>query len=94
MNIIWSGRLIGTFYGYKPGRIYELSDGSKLMQQDLTDEPAYRDDPTARLLSNRSIGVIYLDVEGTSAVVRVFRNGSRPKPTADHGDRHSGSSAS
>jgi hypothetical protein len=78
MNIIWSGHLVGTFHGYKPGRIYELSDGSKWTQEDLTDEPVYRDDPAARLLSNRSIGAIYLDVEGTSAIVRVYRTGSRP----------------
>jgi hypothetical protein len=76
MNIIWSGRLIGTFYGYKPGRTYELSDGSNWTQSDLTDEPAYQDDPAVRLLSNGSIGVIHLDVEGTSAVVRVYRTGS------------------
>ena len=82
MDIIWSGHLVGTFHGYKPGRIYMLSDGSKWTQEDLTDEPVYRDDPTARLLSNRSIGAIYLDVEGTSAIVRVYRTGSRPKPTA------------
>ncbi len=82
MDIVWSGRLIGTFQGYKPGRIYEPSDGSKWTQADLTDEPVYREDPTARLLSNGSIGSIYLDVEGTSAVVRVYRTGSRPKPTA------------
>jgi len=82
MDIIWSGRLVGTFHGYKPGRIYELSDGSRWTQEDLTDEPVYREDPTGRLLSNRSIGSIYLDVEGTSAVVRVYRAGSRPKPTA------------
>jgi hypothetical protein len=73
---------VGTFFGYKPGRIYELSDGSKWTQEDLTDEPVYRDDPTARLLFSGSIGAIYLDVEGTSAVVRVYRNGSRPTPTA------------
>ena len=82
MDIIWSGHLVGTFHGYKPGRVYELSDGSKWTQEDLTDEPVYRDDPTARLLSNRSNGAIYLDVEGTSAIVRVYRTGSRPKPTA------------
>jgi hypothetical protein len=67
MNIIWSGRLVGSFHGYKPGRIYELSDGSKWTQEDLTDEPVYREDPTARLLSNGSIASIYRD-EGTWAV--------------------------
>ncbi len=82
MDIIWLGRLVGTFHGYKPGRIYELSDGRKWTQEDLTDEPVLREGPTARLLSNGSIGAICLDVEGTSAVVRVYRAGSRPKPTA------------
>jgi hypothetical protein len=82
MNIVWSGYLVGTFHGYKPGRIYELSDGSKWTQADQTDEPVYREDPAARLLSNRSIGSIYLDIEGTSAVVRVYRTGSRPEPTS------------
>ncbi len=82
MDIVWSGHLVGTFYGYKPGRVYELSDGSKWTHEDLTDEPVYRDDPTARLLFSGSSGAIYLDVEGPTAVVRVYRTGSRPKPTA------------
>ena len=81
MDIIWSGHLVGTFHGYKPGRVYELSDGSKWTQEDLTDEPVYRDEQTVRLLSNRSVGVIYLDVEGTSAIVRVYQTGSRSKPS-------------
>ena len=80
MDIIWSDHLVGTFHGCKPGRIYQLSDGSKWTQKDLTDEPVYRDDPTARLLFSGSSGAIYLDVEGTSAIVRVYRTGSRPKP--------------
>jgi hypothetical protein len=80
MNIIWSGRLIGTFYGYKPGRIYELSDGCKWTQADLTDEPAYRDAPTARLVASGS-GAIYLDVEGTCAMVSVHQSDSaRARP--------------
>jgi hypothetical protein len=82
MDTVWRGRLLGTFHGYKAGRVYELSDGSRWQQDDLTDEPVYRDDPAVRLLSDRSTGTIYLDVEGTSAVVRVNRAGSRPRPTA------------
>jgi hypothetical protein len=80
MDIIWSGHLVGTFDGYKPRRIYELSDGSKWTQEDLTDEPVYRHDPTAKLLFSGSSAAIFLDVEGTSAIVRVYRTGSRPKP--------------
>jgi hypothetical protein len=81
MDMIWSGHLVGTFYGYKPSRLYELSDGSKWTQTDLTDEPAYRDDPTARLVANGS-GAIYLDVEGTCAIVAVHRIGHCPRPTS------------
>jgi hypothetical protein len=82
MKIVWSGRLVGTFHGYKPGRTYELSDGSKRMQEDLTDEAVYRADPPARLPSNASVGSIYLDVEGTSAMVRVYRTGAgRSRPS-------------
>jgi hypothetical protein len=46
----------------------------------LTDEPVYRYDPTAPLLAKGGIGTIYLDVEGTFAMVRVHRAGSRPRP--------------
>jgi hypothetical protein len=80
MYTIWVGRLVGTFHGYKTGRVYALSDGTRWQQADLTDEPEYQNDPTARLLSNRT-GTIYLDVEGTCAVVRVNQAGIRPSAT-------------
>ena len=82
MNTVWRGQLVGIFHGYKSGRIYVLSDGSRWRQDDLTDEPVYRDDPTARLLSNNSTGTIYLDVEGTSAMVRVNRAAGQLRPSA------------
>ena len=80
MDTVWRGQLVGIFHGYKSGRVYLLSDGSRWRQEDLTDEPIYRDDPTARLLSNHSTGTMYLDVEGTSAMVRVNRAASHPQP--------------
>jgi hypothetical protein len=82
MDTVWCGRLVGTFHGYKGGRVYQLSDGSQWRQEDLTDEPLYRDYPVARLLSNSSTGTIYLDVEGTSAVVRVNQAGGHPRPAS------------
>lgn len=82
MDKIWEGRLTGTFYGYKGGRVFELSDGSRWQQEDNTDEPVYRERPTAKLISNHDTNTTYLDVEGTSSMVRVGRHGSRPKPTA------------
>lgn len=82
MDTIWEGRLVGTFYGYKGGRVYQLSDGSKWQQEDNTDEPVYREEPTARLLSKHDTNTVYLDVEGTSAMVRVLRHDLRPKPRA------------
>ena len=75
MDTIWVGHLIGTFHGYSPGRTYELSDGTKWHQQDLTDEPVYGEDPNAKLLSDPDTGIVYLDVRETSAIVRVFRAG-------------------
>ena len=75
MDTIWVGHLIGTFHGYSPGRTYELSDGTKWHQQDLTDEPVYGEDPNAKLLSDPDTGIVYLDVRGTSAIVRVFQAG-------------------
>jgi hypothetical protein len=51
MTPIWYGRLIGTFYGYKPGRSDELSDGSRWLQDNLADKPVYREQPTAKLRS-------------------------------------------
>jgi hypothetical protein len=82
MTTIWYGRLMGAFYGYKPGRSYELSDGSRWLQDDLTDEPEYREQPTAKLLSDPGTGLVYLDVGGTSAIVPVFQSGSRPRRTS------------
>jgi hypothetical protein len=38
----------------------------------------YRERPAARLLRDRGIGRIYLDVEGTSGEVAVVPNGPRP----------------
>lgn len=82
MDTFWEGRLVGTFYGYKGGRVYQLSDGTRWKQEDGTDEPVYREQPSARLLSKHDTNTTYLDVEGTSAMVRVEREGVRPKPTA------------
>src|SRR3954464_11223835 len=71
MRVIWEGHLAGEFHGYKGGRVYELSDGSRWCQQSNTDEPVYRERPKARLLQEASIGKTWLDVEGTSAIVWV-----------------------
>ena len=82
MDKIWQGRLVGTFYGYKGGRVYQLSDGSRWQQEDLTDEPVYREEPTAKLIMKQDTDTVYLDVEGTSSRVRVLPQGSHPKPAA------------
>jgi hypothetical protein len=47
MRTIWSGHLVGTFLGYSRGLTYELSDGSKWVQDDPTHEPVYREYSTA-----------------------------------------------
>jgi hypothetical protein len=79
MDTIWTGHLIGTFYGYAAGRTFELSDGSKWKQDDITGEPAYNEGPTVRLLTKRGSGVIYLSVEDATAMVRVALVGSPVK---------------
>ena len=80
MNTVWSGRLVGEFYGYKPGRTYKLSDGTKWFREDRTDEPVYREEPDAKLLADPDTGLTYLDVQGTSAIVRVFKAGTKLTP--------------
>jgi len=71
MDTVWNGHLVGTFYGYKGGSVYRLSDGSKWKQEDATDEPACIEGPGVRLLTRRGSGVIYLAVDEASSMVRV-----------------------
>ncbi len=79
MDTIWTGRLVGEFLGYRYGAVYLLSDGSRWQQDDRTDEPAYREDPAARLLLKPDTGETFLDVSGTSSRVHVSRCGSWPR---------------
>jgi len=71
MEVIWTGRLIGTFNGYGQGRVYKLSDDSKWVQEDVTDEPGYLEGAEVKLLTKRGSGIIYLAVEGAVGMVRV-----------------------
>jgi hypothetical protein len=70
MTTRWRGQIAGSFHGYECGRVFELSDGSLWRQESRTSESVYREWPGARLLDD-GMGQTYLDVEGTSAVVRV-----------------------
>jgi len=79
-DVIFNGHLVGTFYGYRGGNVYRLSDGSKWVQDDGTDEPVFREYPAARLMHLHDRSFVYLDVEGTSSVVRVIRCGAHPTP--------------
>jgi len=72
--------LIGTFCGYGLGRIFKLSDDSWWRQEDVTDEPGCLDGAEVRLLTKRGTGVIYLAVEGATAMVRVGLIESRMRP--------------
>lgn len=73
MKLSWSGSIDGTFHGYKPGRIYTLSDGSTWKQEGGLAEYVYREGPGARLYKDDT-GRTFLDVEGTSSVVPVVRS--------------------
>jgi len=72
MTTTWSGQLVGPFYGYRAGFVYELSDGTSWIQKDGTEEPDCREYPAAFLLSDDA-GKTYLRVEGTLSRVRVGR---------------------
>ncbi len=72
MTTTWSGLLVGAFYGYRGGFVYELSDGSSWIQKDETEEPACCEYPAAFLLSDGR-GKTYLRVDGTVSRVRVVR---------------------
>ena len=71
MRTIWEGRVVGIFEGYAAGRVYELSDGSRWRQEDRRSEYVYREQPKAKLFGDQEISAYYLDVEGTSGIVRV-----------------------
>lgn len=71
---IWEGHLTGVFEGYAYDRLFALSDGSNWRQACTTREYVYREQPAARLVREASTGRIYLDVEGTSAIVLVERD--------------------
>jgi hypothetical protein len=75
------GQIAGSFHGYECGREFELSDGSRWRQESRTSEYVYREWPGARLLDDGT-GHTYLDVEGTSGVVRVVPAEARPAPHA------------
>lgn len=82
METVWQGVLPGSFYGYKPGRVYELSDSTKWEQEDGTDEPVYCQHPTARLLNCPGMSGLYLDVEGAPVMVRVRKHGAEFRTNA------------
>lgn len=82
MESIWTGYLSGTFYGYAPGRTFELSDGSRWRQDDVTDEPGYLEGPAVTLMTRRGSGVIYLAVRDATSKVRVSLVESRINSTS------------
>src|SRR4051812_47895060 len=71
MEVVWEGRTAGVFRGYRGGRVHELSDGTRWLQESRTEEYVYRERPKVRLRRDRGTGIRYLDVEGTSAVGEV-----------------------
>jgi hypothetical protein len=81
MKPVTETRIVGTFEGYRGGRVYRLADGSGWRQECNTVEHVYREDPKARLLRDDT-GRTFLDVEGTSGVVWVVRSGPKPTPGA------------
>lgn len=71
METVWKGVLNGTFYGYKPERVFQLSDSSRWEQDDGTDDPGYSESPQVRLLTRRGSGVTHMAVGEAVSMVRV-----------------------
>lgn len=78
MQLEQEGRIAGEFHGYRYGRVHEFCDGSRWRQEGRKEEYVYRERPAARILLDRGTGRTYLDVEGTSGVVEVVRDGPLP----------------
>ena len=78
MTVSWEGRIAGEFHGYAYGAVHELSDGSRWRQRGKAAEPVYRERPAAKLLRDPSSGRMFLDVEGTGAVVEVVPDAPGP----------------
>lgn len=71
MDTVWQVVLAGTFYGFKPDRVFELSDGSRWRQEDGIDVPSYSEWPPVKLLTKPVSGVIHMAVGEATAMMRV-----------------------
>jgi hypothetical protein len=82
MNAV--GQIVTDQFFHTEARMDEGQDYGQRRPLDAAakDKPVYRDDLTARFLSDGRVGAIYLEVERTSAVAGVYRTVSRLEPTA------------
>jgi hypothetical protein len=71
MNGVVHSRIQGTFLGYAPGVVHRLDDGTEWEQIGRVEEYVYRGQPGCRVFWDGER--LYIDVEGTSAVVEVRR---------------------
>lgn len=70
-RVVCKSRVVGEFRGYRGGRVYRLANGEVWRQECNKFEFVYRENPVCRILP---IGFeCFLDVEGTSTVVRIRR---------------------
>lgn len=70
-QVVCKSRVLGEFRGYQGGRVYRLENGEVWQQERNKFEFVYRENPGCLILS---IGFdCFLDVEGTSTMVRIRR---------------------
>jgi hypothetical protein len=71
MNVIVESRIVGMFFGYAPGVIHRLHDGSEWVQVGNIKEYVYRERPACWVVWDRDRH--WIGVDGTSGVAEVRR---------------------
>jgi hypothetical protein len=90
MKPVLVSRIDGSFEGFADGRVFRLSNGLRWRQVGEITDFAQGDRPRARLFHDGDD--FFLDVEGTTAMIRVELAGSiRSSCSADLARRASGS---
>jgi hypothetical protein len=71
MDVVFSSRIVGTFFGYAPGVVHRLDDGSEWEQVGNAVEHVYRERPGCRVVREQER--LDIDVEGTGGAAEVCR---------------------
>lgn len=72
MKLVVESHIHGTFFGYAPGVVHKLDDGSEWEQTGNIKEYVHRERPGCRVFWDRER--LWIDVEGTSGCAEVRKN--------------------